>query len=92
MKSATTLLVGLVALLLLAITAALCLSVDSFVAAYVELQTQPESVSDIVLRSRTTASAPDPHHQSGMWFGAGWRMGGRSVMVLGSAAWREPDF
>ena len=71
MKSATTLLVGLVALLLLAITAALSFSADSFVTAYVELQTQPESVSDIVLRSRTTASAPDPHRQNGMWFGAG---------------------
>ena len=71
MKSATTLLVGLVALLLLAISAALSFSADTFVAAYVELQTQPESVSDIVVRSRTTASAPDPHRQNGIWFGAG---------------------
>jgi hypothetical protein len=71
MKHAILLLTGLAALLLLAITASLSLSADSFIAAYLEVEQQPESVTDIVLRSRTTASAPDPHRQNGMWFGAG---------------------
>jgi hypothetical protein len=71
MKQALLILTALVALLLLAITASLSLSADSFIAAYLEIEKQPESVSDIVLRSRTTASAPDPHRQNGMWFGAG---------------------
>ena len=57
--------------LVLVIMAALSTSADAFIGAYVDLQTQPESVSDIVMRSRTTASAPDPHRQNGMWFGAG---------------------
>jgi hypothetical protein len=71
MKQAILILTALAALLLLAITASLSLSADSFIAAYLEVEQQPESVSDIVLRSRTTASAPDPHRQNGMWFGAG---------------------
>ena len=71
MKQSLLILTALAALLLLAITASLSLSADSFIAAYLEVEQQPESVSDIVLRSRTTASAPDPHRQNGMWFGSG---------------------
>jgi hypothetical protein len=32
---------------------------------------RPESVTDIVMRSRTTASAPPPERSNGMWMGAG---------------------
>jgi hypothetical protein len=71
MKSATTLLVGLVALLLLVIIASLSFSAGSFITAYVELQQQPESVTDIIMRSRTTASALPPERQNGQWLGAG---------------------
>ena len=82
MKSITPLLFGLTAVLLLVIIAAVANSADAAISAYVELREQPESVTDIVMRSRTTASAPDPERSSGLWLGAGFLA--ITLVVIGS--------
>ncbi len=82
MKSITTLLLGLTAVLLLVLIAAAANSADAAISAYVELREQPESVTDIVMRSRTTASAPAPERSSGLWLGAGFLA--ITLVVIGS--------
>ena len=82
MKSITTLLLGLTAALLLVLIAAAANSADAAISAYVELREQPESVTDIVMRSRTTASAPAPERRSGLWLGAGFLA--ITLVVIGS--------
>ena len=71
MKSILPLLLGATAVLLLLILAAAAIAADDAISAYVTLQTRPESVTDIILRSRTTASAVPPERQNGQWLGAG---------------------
>ena len=51
MKSITTLLLGATAVLLLVLIAAAASAADEAIHAYVELREQPESVTDIVMRS-----------------------------------------
>ena len=82
MKSITTLLLGVTAVLLLVLIAAAANSADAAISAYVELREQPESVTDIVMRSRTTASAPAPERNSGLWLGAGFLA--ITLVVIGS--------
>ncbi len=82
MKSITTLLLGLTAVFLLVLIAAAASAADAAISAYVELREQPESVTDIVMRSRTTASAPAPERTSGMWLGAGFLA--ITLVVIGS--------
>ena len=71
MKSILPLLLGATAVLLLLILAAAAIAADDAISAYVTLQTRPESVTDIIMRSRTTASALPPERQNGQWLGAG---------------------
>ena len=82
MKSITTLLLGVTAVLLLVLIATAASAADAAISAYVELREQPESVTDIVMRSRTTASAPAPERSSGLWLGAGFLA--ITLVVIGS--------
>jgi len=82
MKSISTLLFGITAVLLLVLIAAAASAADEAISAYVELREQPESVTDIVMRSRTTASAPAPERSSGLWLGAGFLA--ITLVVIGS--------
>lgn len=65
-------LIWLIVAIVLGISVAVGMVGSTAVDAYVELESQPESVADIIMRSRTTASAIPPERQSGMALGAGF--------------------
>lgn len=73
------LLVGFLALLILA---ALSLSARELTNAYVELQSRPQTVTDIAMRSRTTPTITEPQ-AGGRLFGAGLLAIG--LVVVGAA-------
>ena len=71
MKSLGSLLFGLLLVVVVIIGAATAVTGPKVVDAYVDLQSQPETVTDIAMRSRQTATVTDPHRQTGILIGAG---------------------
>jgi hypothetical protein len=71
MKSMGSLLFGLVLVVVLILGVATAVTGPKVVDAYVHIQAQPETVTDIAMRSRQTATVTDPHRQTGILLGAG---------------------
>lgn len=71
MRSMGSLLFVLLLIVVLIVGVATAVTGPKVVDAYVELKAQPETVTDIAMRSRQTATVTDPHRQTGILLGAG---------------------
>lgn len=89
MKGLANFVLGLFMLVILVTAIATAVTGPRAVDAYVDLQSRPETVTDITMRSRTTATVTNPHRQNGVLLGAGLCaifmviVGGAYALLLG---------